>query len=501
MSKTDALIKSIIESIKTGHYQPNQLIPSIRAMSKQRGISTYTVSQAYERLVASGHLTSIQGVGFLVKSVSHSYPLDSNTTCLDAIDNPRSILNQQVLDTSWMMGHLFHDLPSNRSPGGGLLKDDWLPDSQVVGKCSRQAIRQVNQFIFSYGHLQGYLSLRQQFADKLSGQNINASPNQIVTTSGVSHAIELLLKTLCMAGDTILVDDPGWYWIIGCAQQMGINVIGIPRQPDGIDLEVFEHCLITYHPKLYITNSRLHNPTGFGFSANNMHKVLSLLKQYAKNVNEADDQLQVDTTTLRNHAPCYLVEDDVFGHLCDSQDSKHLINFAVLDGFEQVIYVYGVSKSLGGNWRVGIMVCPENLREDILRQKMFSVTACSELNERIVSNILSDSSYPRHIRKMQGLIRQAHRQLVVWLNELNFDIDDQFYIENKISELSFFIWVDVGIDSKTLAEDAYAQGWHVAPGLLFSPSGNFETYIRLNVGTTSREFLLWLREYLDKAGI
>ncbi|WP_193778006.1 PLP-dependent aminotransferase family protein [Psychrobacter sp. FDAARGOS_221] len=376
INKTDTLINTIIENIETGRYQPNQLIPSIRVMAKQSDVSTYTVSQAYDRLVASGHITSMQGVGFLVQSITNtpsnshrnkerndSYnPSNainqSNQEHTASTPMPQPIIHQQVLDTSWMMGHLFHDLPSNRASGGGLLKDDWLPDAQVVGKCSRQVIRQVNQFIFGYGHLQGYHGLREHFAIQLASQNITATANQIITTAGVSHATELLLKTLCKAGDTILVDDPGWYWIIGCAQQMGINVIGIPRQADGIDLTLFEHCLATYQPKLYITNSRLHNPTGFSFSANNMYKVLSLLKQHAQSINDIKNQ-HTDAIGCHRHTPCYLVEDDVLGHLCDSQDSQHLIPFAMLDGFEQVIYLNGVAKSLGGNWRVGMMVCPE----------------------------------------------------------------------------------------------------------------------------------------------
>ncbi|PNK59805.1 hypothetical protein [Psychrobacter sp. FDAARGOS_221] len=142
----------------------------------------------------------------------------------------------------------------------------------------------------------------------------------------------------------------------------------------------------------------------------------------------------------------------------------------------------------------------EHLLEDILRQKMLSITACSELNERIITNMWQDSSYPRHIRKMQSLIRQTHRQLVVWLNELNFNYDNQHYKDKSINELSLFLWLDVGVDSATLAEDAVDDGWHVAPGHLFSPSGKFKTHIRLNVGTTTKAFLIWLRAYLDRVG-
>ena len=55
-----------------------------------------------------------------------------------------------------------------------------------------------------------------------------------------------------------------------------------------------------------------------------------------------------------------------------------------------------------------------------------------------------------------------------------------------------FVWVDVGCDTAKLALKAHNEGWLVAPGLLFNPNGEYSTHLRLNVATTSDEFLGWL---------
>lgn len=496
-NKTQKLIKDIRDKIAWGIYLPDERLPSVRQLAKQAGVSAYTVSQAYDQLVADRDIYARQGAGYYVHASAPLGDRALRATATSDQSGPRhnkpatptsALLEQHVLDTSWLMGHIFHEQPLSRSPGNGLFPDDWLLDAGVVGRCSRQVIRQVGQFIYGYGHLQGHVGLRQQFARQLATDNITALPEQMVTTSGGSHAMELILRSVCQVGDFILVDDPCWHWLIGCAQQMGIKVVGIPRTPEGCDLEAFEQALQHYNPKLYITNSRLHNPTGFSYSAQHLYKVLALLQQHnAKGVQGAQDMHD-----SAQHQPlnCYLVEDDVFGHLCEPENG---LRFASLDGFDQVIYVNGVAKSLGGNWRVGVMVCTKPLLKAILRQKMLSNTACSELNERIIDEIWRSSDYGKHIRQMRGRLAQEHQQLMGWL--IAFGLINE---GSAIHPMSMFVWLDVGLDSAELALQAHKEDWHVAPGHLFSASGNFKTYIRLNVATTTKAFLLWLREYVDK---
>ena len=94
-------------------------------------------------------------------------------------------------------------------------------------------------------------------------------------------------------------------------------------------------------------------------------------------------------------------------------------------------------------------------------------------------------------KKVQQYIYEAHEKLREALPKIGL-----VYPEN--TQAGLFVWVDTGQDTGQLALDAYKEGWLVAPGQLFYPDARASTHLRLNVSTTSDEFLAWLGRYLDR---
>ena len=113
-----------------------------------------------------------------------------------------------------------------------VLPADWL-DGPSIANALRAISRQVNNHLLTYGTAQGYAPLRQQLQRKLAGLEIEAPPEQIVTTHGVTQALDLVAREFCRPGDTVFVDDPGWFLMFGSFAAMGLKVVGIPRRPDG----------------------------------------------------------------------------------------------------------------------------------------------------------------------------------------------------------------------------------------------------------------------------
>ncbi len=58
-----------------------------------------------------------------------------------------------------------------------------------------------------------------------------------------------------------------------------INIVSVPYTPHGPDLEIFQFCLAEHSPRLYITNSGIHNPTGAVLSPVTAHRLLKLVDQ------------------------------------------------------------------------------------------------------------------------------------------------------------------------------------------------------------------------------
>lgn len=111
--------------------------------------------------------------------------------------------------------------------GSGLLSPEWLYPQNHIIKAHKKVSQSMN-LVYGYGNLQAIYRW-QQLSRQLADINILAHPDAMLTTSGVSSAIETITRAMCQSGDYVLVDDPTWFWIIGCLQQLGLNNIGVNR--------------------------------------------------------------------------------------------------------------------------------------------------------------------------------------------------------------------------------------------------------------------------------
>jgi DNA-binding transcriptional MocR family regulator len=105
-------------------------------------------------------------------------------------------------------------------PGGGLLPPSWL-DGALVSRHARGVTLTPGTTWLGYGAPQGYLPLRQQLSLKLAELEIPAEPEQIITTAGVTHAVELVARHFLRPGDAVFVDDPAWFVMFASFAALG----------------------------------------------------------------------------------------------------------------------------------------------------------------------------------------------------------------------------------------------------------------------------------------
>ena len=106
-------------------------------------------------------------------------------------------------------------------------------------------------------------------------KGIEASPDQILLTGSGTQAIDLICRFLLRPGDTVLVDDPCYFNFQALLRAHRVKIVGVPYTPTGPDIAAFEAALPRDRPRLYITNSALHNPTGATLSPQTAHRLLS----------------------------------------------------------------------------------------------------------------------------------------------------------------------------------------------------------------------------------
>jgi DNA-binding transcriptional MocR family regulator len=109
---------------------------------------------------------------------------------------------------------------------------------------------------------QGLAELRQQIALMLRGIGIAADASDILTTFGGTHAIDLICRTFLQPGDTLLVEDPGYFLMFGRLRQDGVRLVPIKRRPAGLDLDELEAPCRAHRPRLLLVQRLRTVPPG-----------------------------------------------------------------------------------------------------------------------------------------------------------------------------------------------------------------------------------------------
>ena len=451
-SLIDQIVRSVSSRIDDKVLRSGARMPSIRQFAAANGVSAFTVVASYDKLVAMGYVESRRGSGFFVRERS---PLNTGERSAPGLvhGDARDEHEPKPLDVVWLIRNMFRQSPMQRVPGSGVLPVEWL-DGPLIANALRSISRQGVTSLLNYGAPQGFLPLRQQLQLKLAELEIEAAPEQFVTTVGVTQALDLVAREFTRPGDTIFVDDPAWFLMFGSFAALGAKVIGIPRLADGPDIAQLAAMAALHKPKLYVINSVLHNPTSTSLSAAKAFQVLRLAEEHGFTI----------------------VEDDIYCDLHPGSAVQPATRLAALDQLQRVIYLGGFSKSLSANLRVGYIATSREWAQRLCDRKMLGTLTTSDIGERVVYKILSEGLYRKHVDRVRAKLDGVRAKTVRQMEKVGLKVD-------VAPPTGMFVWVDAGMDTNVLAERAMAEGLLLAPGSLFSPSQLPTTRMRLNVAT------------------
>uniref|UniRef100_UPI003CF63C98 aminotransferase class I/II-fold pyridoxal phosphate-dependent enzyme n=1 Tax=Massilia sp. TSP1-1-2 TaxID=2804649 RepID=UPI003CF63C98 len=200
-------------------------LPSIRQLATQLAISTNTVVVAYDRLVAAGIIDSHGTAGFFVCTSNEARSIPDEVA-LEAGEEQEPVwLAQQANDQR--EGVLL--------ASSGALPPTWLQDA-VPAAAVQRALARSPAGMASRCPPQGLPELREHIALLLRGFGAAFDAGHILTTFGGTHAIDLICRSFLQAGDTVLVEDPGYFLLFGRLRQDGIRLVSIKRGPDGLHM-------------------------------------------------------------------------------------------------------------------------------------------------------------------------------------------------------------------------------------------------------------------------
>jgi DNA-binding transcriptional MocR family regulator len=446
---TEQLAARFIERIRQRLLFPGARLPSVRECARRHQVSPHTVVAAYDQLLALGLVEARKQRGFFVRET----PV-ARTTSITAPSAGRAPAMPLPVSATALIRGMFQPPGARPMPGLGTLPADWL-DLPLLTAALRKvsSSAQLGAVSLQYGEPAGELRLRTALSAKLADFGVTASPQQIVTTIGATHALDVLTRTLLRAGDSVLVDEPGWSVEYARLAALGMRVLPVPRGDDGPDLVAMQHLIDAQkpaqRPRLYVTVSVLNNPTGASLSLQAAHRVLQLA--------QAND--------------LHIVEDDTYAHLAPA----HLPRLAALDALERTVYVSGFSKILVPNWRVGFIAAPHALVDRLIDTKLLTTLTTPGLTELALAHCLEQGGLRRHTERVADKLAQARERAIALVEAHGCSF--------AAPPRGLFGWVDVGTDTERLAQ-VLLDDWLIAPGALFHAAHRPTTLMRINFATS-----------------
>jgi DNA-binding transcriptional MocR family regulator len=458
---TEQLAGRFKDRIQQRLLAPGARLPSVRECARRHQVSPHTVVAAYDQLLALGLVEARKQRGFFVRDSAVARPAAPGAIATDRVGAHPLPVNA----TSLIRG-MFQPPGARPMPGLGTLPADWLDLPLLAGALRKVSSgAQLGAVSLQYGEPAGEGRLRHALAAKLADFGVRASADQIITTIGATQALDVVTRTLLRAGDSVLVDEPGWSVEYARLAALGLRVLPVPRGEDGPDLSVMQRLIEaqkpSQRPRLYVTVSVLSNPTGASLSLQAAHRVLQLAQAH----------------------DLHVVEDDTYAHLAPA----HLPRMAALDALERTIYISGFSKILVPNWRVGFIAAPRSLVERLVDTKLLTTLTTPGLTELALAHCLEQGLLRRHTERVMDRLAQA-RERTVKLAEAH---GGRFAAPPR----GLFGWVDVGVDTERLAQ-LMLDDWLIAPGALFHATHRPTTLMRINFAT-SQDARFW--RALDRA--
>lgn len=379
------------DRILSGQLASGVRLPSSRALAAELGVSRTTVLAAYERLRDEGYLDGQVGSGTTVAKLPTPPPPARPQP--RARDRPPRLSHQ---------GQAMADDPlwAGPPPGAGrhafqvgVPALDAFPTELWARTVARSARRRLTELL-DYQDPAGYRPLREAIAAHLGmARGVRCTAEQVLIVGGSQAGLSLAARLLLDSGDTVWVEDPGYYGARGAVAGVGATPVPVPLDGEGLDLAAALRRAPT--ARLAVVTPSHQYPLGVTMS---LPRRLALL-EWART------------------SDAHIVENDY-----DSEFvyvGNPLPALQGLDRDDRVIYVGSFSKSMFPALRLGYVIVPNTLMQAFTAGHMFDAVHAPVLEQAALADFIADGHFARHLRRMRALyarrgaalVRAAHREL------------------------------------------------------------------------------------------
>jgi GntR family transcriptional regulator / MocR family aminotransferase len=355
------LESALREAVRGGRLLPGTRLPSSRALATDLGIARNTVADCYAQLVAEGWLAARQGAGTWVAETVAAPPAPAGPVPVALPRQARYDLRTGVPDVA------------------AFPRQAWLA-------AGRKALAAAPARALGYTDPRGLPELRTALAGYLArARGVAVTPDRVVVCAGFAQGLELLCEALRARGArTLAAEALGHQLHRRIAERSGLAVTALPVDQGGAaigDLDGVDALLLTPTHQF---------PLGVPLAP-------------ARRRRAAD---------WASATGAVIIEDDYDGELRYDRPAVGALQALAP---EHVVYAGTASKSLAPGLRLGWLVLPAGLVDEVVAVKAAAGRLSSSLDQLTLAEFIASGAYDRQVRRVRLSYRRRRDRLVAAL--------------------------------------------------------------------------------------
>ena len=381
----EQLARVLKRAIVEGHFSPGERLPASRALGRMLGLSRNTVLTAYEILRAEQLTITNERSGTQVAQ----FKLPGGLMTAPASLAPQSRYTERVRNLG----------ACPLGPQAGAPRYDFYYGGPWVGldlmrAWTRKLAAAARNAAPHYPEPTGLPALRRAIAQYLARRRgVLCTADDILIVGGTQQAVTLAARAVLNEGETVVLEDPHYHRLMEAVTAHGARVVHVRTDAQGIVTDELRH-----HRSRMICVTPSHQfPSGVILT---LERRLALLDIAAKH-------------------DSWILEDDYDSEF--QYRGRPLAALRSLDFSGRVIYVGTFSKTLFPSMRLGFMVCPTGIREDLRAVKRLDDLGAPVAEQAALAVLLDSRQFERYLRKTVVELDQRRHALLEGLRRFATD--------------------------------------------------------------------------------
>ena len=291
---------------------------------------------------------------------------------------------------------------------------DILP-VEAVREATARSLESDWERALSYGTGIGHPGLCEWVGREFHG----VGAERVMFTNGSMEAAALLFRYMVEPGDRVIVEQPSYDRTLLLLGRTGAEIVGVPLEADGIQLEAFEAALADGPVKLAHVIPNFHNPAGCTLSAAKRERLVELAAEHG----------------------FWIFEDDPYRLVSFGDELPPTM--LSLDRSERVIHASSFSKTVSPGVRVGYLAGPAEQIQTLAKRGSEHYISPNMLAESMVLELCTSGALARNIEFVNGALAERRDRLVEALRE---QIPEAEFV---VPGGGYFLWLDLADDVDT----------------------------------------------------